>query len=97
LLARLADGARISDPETTAVLIMSDALKRELPHMLEEHTRIRVAVDELRRAAIAAHNNAAEQLAADLALHAQTEEEVLYPAAVLVGELVRARAHTNND
>ncbi len=27
----------------------------------------------------------------EIALHAQTEEEVLYPAAVLVGDIVRAR------
>jgi hypothetical protein len=32
-----------------------------------------------------------EQLADQLSLHAQTEEEVLYPAAVLVGEVIRAR------
>lgn len=30
-------------------------------------------------------------LAAELARHARSEEEVLYPAAVLVGELVRGR------
>jgi hypothetical protein len=30
-------------------------------------------------------------LGQQLALHAQTEEEVLYPAAVLVGDIVRAR------
>ena len=32
-----------------------------------------------------------ERLANDLALHAQTEEELLYPAAILVGDIVRAR------
>lgn len=32
-----------------------------------------------------------ERLTEQLALRAQTEEEVLYPAAVLVGELIRAR------
>jgi hypothetical protein len=32
-----------------------------------------------------------EQLAEQLALHAQTEEEVLFPAAVLVGDIIRAR------
>ena len=26
-----------------------------------------------------------------LALHAKTEEEVLYPAAILVGDVIRAR------
>ena len=32
-----------------------------------------------------------EHLAEQLALHAQTEGEVLYPAAVLVGDIIRAR------
>ena len=37
----------------------------------------------------AAHEFA--ELAAALALHAKSEEEIFYPAAVLVGDLVRAR------
>ena len=92
LLARLAAGTHIPDAERAAVLEMSDTLKRELPQMLEEHTRIRAAVGELRRAAIAAGDAAAEELATELALHAQTEEEVLYPAAILVGDVIRAKA-----
>jgi hypothetical protein len=59
--------------------------------MLEEHVRIRAAVDELRFAAEAEHSPMFLRLADQLALHARSEEEVLYPAAVLVGEVVRAR------
>ena len=32
------------------------------------------------------------KLAETLAAHAQTEEEVLYPAAILVGDIIRARS-----
>ena len=32
-----------------------------------------------------------EQFAEELLLHAQSEEEVLYPAAILVGDIIRAR------
>lgn len=92
LLARLAGGARLSNAEVTEALSMTDALKRELPRMLEEHKRIRTAVDNLRTAAKAERAAKYEELADHLALHAQTEEEVLYPAAVLVGDLIRARA-----
>jgi hemerythrin HHE cation binding domain-containing protein len=89
LLAPLAAGAR---PEgLREVLEMTDALKRELPRMLEEHKGIRAAVEKLRAAAREERQAKAEQLADDLAVHAQTEEEVLYPAAVLVGEVIRAR------
>jgi iron-sulfur cluster repair protein YtfE (RIC family) len=59
--------------------------------MLEEHKQIRVAVEQLRTAAREEQATRYERLAEELALHAQTEEEVLYPAAVLVGEIVRAR------
>jgi iron-sulfur cluster repair protein YtfE (RIC family) len=89
LLESLAAGVVVSDPR--AVLEMTDALRRELPHMLQEHTRIRAAVEKLRAAARAARRPQYVRLADELALHARTEEEVLYPAAILVGDLVRAR------
>jgi hypothetical protein len=57
--------------------------------MLEEHKGIRAAVESLRQAAISEGAVKYRQLADQLALHAQTEEEVLYPAALLVGELIR--------
>jgi hypothetical protein len=53
--------------------------------------RIRAAVAELRAAAESAGAEAQRELADELALHAQTEEQVLYPAALLVGDLLRAR------
>jgi iron-sulfur cluster repair protein YtfE (RIC family) len=77
--------------DATALLTMTDTLKRELPGMLAEHTRIRGAVRELREAARVEQAAKYERLAEQLALHAQTEEEVLYPAAVLVGDVIRAR------
>lgn len=89
LLAPLAAGER--PPEMATALAMADSLRRELPRMLEEHTRIRAAVQALRTAAQAERSTAAERLAEQLALHAQTEEEVLYPAAILVGDVIRAR------
>lgn len=91
LLARLAKGDRLAGAEAEEALAMTDALRRELPRMLEEHGQIRTAVSALREAARAERAAKQEELAAGLALHAQTEEEVLYPAAVLVGDLIRAR------
>jgi hypothetical protein len=89
LLLRLASGD--FTPDMAEVLPMTDALKQELPRMLQEHKSIRAAVENLRLAARADRAGKYEQLANDLALHAQTEEELLYPAAILVGEIVRAR------
>ncbi len=72
-------------------LALTDALRKELPRMLQEHKRIRAATEKLRIAAREENARAHEQLADTLATHAQTEEEVLYPAAILVGDIIRAR------
>jgi hypothetical protein len=89
LLRALADGRAI--PDMAAVLPLTDSLKAELPAMLAEHMSIGVAVQRLARVAREARQPEVERLAEEIRLHALTEEEVLYPAAVLVGELVRAR------
>ena len=72
-------------------LAMTDALRKELPRMLEEHKRIRAATEKLRTAAREQEASVHEQFAETLAAHAQTEEEILYPAAILVGDIIRAR------
>ncbi len=89
LLAPLAAGEAPAGMEP--VLAMTDALRKELPRMLEEHKRIRAATEKLRAAAREAKAKVHEQFADDLALHARTEEEILYPAAILVGDIIRAR------
>ena len=90
LLAPLARGA--FSPEMTAVLPMTDSLRAELPQMLEEHKAIRVATGRLADAARGEANAEVVDLAATLAAHAEAEEQLFYPAAMLVGEIVRARA-----
>lgn len=74
------------------VLPMTDSLRAELPHMLQEHVAIRAATVRLGEVARAEHNAPVMRLAEQLALHAKSEEEMFYPAAVLVGDIVRARA-----
>lgn len=90
LLAPLARGEPVT--EMQGVLAMTDSLRAELPRMLEEHKAIHAATTRLGDAARAEGNVAVAHLAEKLAMHAQSEEEVFYPAAILVGELVRARA-----
>jgi hypothetical protein len=79
------------DPSMEAVLPMTDALRAELPRMLEEHVAIGAAARELEHTARAAGNVEVERLAQALLLHARTEQEVLYPAAIMVGDWVRSR------
>ena len=89
LLAPLSRGE--TDLAMRAVLPMTDSLRAELPRMLQEHVAIRAATEKMGRAARAAGNVAVARLAEQLAMHARGEEEMFYPAAILVGDLVRAR------
>ncbi|TAK85039.1 MAG: hypothetical protein EPO20_12710 [Betaproteobacteria bacterium] len=86
LLSELARGG--VTPEMAEVLPMTRRLKAELPKMLAEHKQIVGALEKLRAAAHAAGRAEYEHFADALVLHAQTEEQVLYPAAILIGEHV---------
>jgi hypothetical protein len=91
LLPRLAKGQ--VTPDMADVLPLVARLKEEMPLMIEEHRAILGAV---RAFAIAADDEEDEKyirFAAELMVHAQLEEEVLYPAALLVGEYVKAKLH----
>jgi hypothetical protein len=91
-LGLLAPLARGDDAKAMrAILPLTDSLRAELPRMLEEHQAIAAATARLAKAAAAAHNTSVARFADALALHARSEEEMFYPAALLVGELVRAR------
>lgn len=88
-IALLADIAlRGVTPQMAEVLPLTRRLKAELPAMLAEHERIVAALEKLRAAARGAKLAEYERFADALVLHAQTEEQVLYPAAILVGEHV---------
>ena len=91
LLEALATGGTIDPKARAEALRMSSELKAELPKMLKEHVEIRSATEKLRAVAKSANNAAVVEFAEDLALHAETEEKVMYPAAILVGELLRGR------
>ena len=75
-----------------AVLPMTDALERELPQMLREHEVIRAAVTRFRGEAAKAGLDEYVRFSDELAAHARQEEEILYPAAVLVGRYVKRTA-----
>ncbi len=71
------------------VLALTDRLEAELPEMLEEHENIVAALQRLREAAERAGRSDVVAFAQQLVQHARTEEELMYPAAVLVGRHVR--------
>jgi hypothetical protein len=83
-LPDLAQGQTVA--ESDRVIELADKLKAELPQMLTEHKAIVMALDELAVAAQAEGKTGAIEFTEKLRLHAQNEEEILYPAAILVGE-----------
>jgi Hemerythrin HHE cation binding domain len=89
LLATIAQGT--VTPAMQPVLSMTDRLKRELPEMLAEHRTVVAALGDLAEAGKAEKRSDAARFAEKLRVHAETEEQVLYPAAILVGEFVRTR------
>lgn len=87
LLPRLARGE--VTPEMAEVVPMTDRLETELGQMLAEH---KVIVEALKTFAAAAERSSKPEFRAfaeKLIRHAKTEEEVTYPAAILVGRYLK--------
>jgi NAD(P)H-dependent flavin oxidoreductase YrpB (nitropropane dioxygenase family) len=89
LLVPLAEGQTWS--KMSEVLLMTARLKTDLPQMLEEHKAIVEALKDLIKEAKKASKPEYISFAEKLTLHAKNEEEVLYPAALLVGEYIELK------
>ncbi len=88
-LMKLAKGDIL--PDSDRLVALADSLKKDLNYMLHEHRGIVVELHKLREAATEEKRQEYVELAERLLLHARTEEEVLYPAAILAGEYLRLR------
>ena len=73
-------------PDMRELLTMTDRLKAELSQMLEEHKTIVAAAKNLTQVALKEKRMEYAHFSEKLILHAKTEEEVLYPASILIGE-----------
>lgn len=73
------------------VLVMTDKMKKDLPNMLKEHKAIVAKLKKLISVAKKEKRPEVAHFAEKLMIHAQTEEEVLYPAAILIGEFIKLK------
>lgn len=89
LLPRLARGE--FTPDMAKILPKAEMMKAELPRMLKEHELIVEALRRLLQAAVKERHDGYAGFAQKLILHAQQEEEVFYPASILVGEYIKLR------
>jgi hypothetical protein len=88
LLAALAEGD--IEPGMAHVLELTDKLEVELPHMIAEHEEIVTALQRLEKAAQAESKPEHARFAHKLMAHGRIEEEVSYPAAILIGRYLKA-------
>lgn len=91
LLSDLAKGQTSSDMR--AAIAMAEKLKEDWQQMLSEHQQIVGSLDKLAKAAKAENHPQVVRFVESLKLHAQTEEEVLYPTAILVGEYLKLKLY----
>lgn len=87
MLAPWAEGR--ATPNMKELLNLTDRMKAELPQMVREHHEIVRALKSLADAAQSEGKPQYARFADKLILHAQTEEQVLYPAAILIGEYAK--------
>jgi hypothetical protein len=89
LLVSLSQGK--FEAEMAEVLKMTDKLEVELPTMLAEHQEIVAALEKLINAARAENKPDVVHFAEKLMLHAQAEEQVSYPTALMIGRYVKSK------
>lgn len=93
VLPRLARGEVTADMEP--LIAKAERLKAELPRMLDDHKHIVSALQVLLQAATKENHGGYARFAQKLILHAQMEEEVFYPASILVGEYLKSKLGTS--
>lgn len=79
------------EPWMAELLPLADQLRADLPSLKQEHVAITRALETLRTAAWAEGHPEYAFLAQRLKHHIRVEEEILYPAAIVTAECVRAR------
>jgi len=79
-------------PEMRDFLELSGVLRVEMPGLLEGHRRIKEALKEMTAAALDEGLPEYIHFAEQLITHARFEEEIIYPAAWLAGEYIKAKA-----
>jgi hypothetical protein len=91
LLGALARGEPLSDAQVRQAMAMSERLRTEYDEMLGEHVQLQAALSALAVAARDEHQADHAAFAEALMMHAEGEEQVLYPATLLIGEYLELR------
>ncbi len=91
LLPALTQTGNEIDLEMGIAVEMTNTLQAELPRLRAEHRAILAGVQRLSQAAQEEGNAEYQRLSEWLRLHIEEEEEVYYPAALLVGAFLKIK------
>lgn len=75
--------------DTNEAIKMSEMLESKLSELNKEHGNILKVLNDLKHVAKEENNNKAKQFVKDLMLHIDIEDQVLYPATILVGNYLK--------
>lgn len=87
LLLALADGNWELD--AAEAIKMSEILKSKLSELKKEHDNISLALQKLKEVAMEKNNLSVNRFVKDLVQHVDIEDQVLYPATILVGNYLK--------
>jgi hypothetical protein len=90
VLTAIAVGGMPDNP--AAIIAKTDRLRVELADMLKEHQAIAKSLESLYDAATGDERQELARFARKLLLHAQMEEQIYYPASLLIGEYLKLKA-----
>jgi hypothetical protein len=94
-LPLLASGAMPAQSE--AMIGLTEKLKSQLIHLSVEHQMIKAYMGELKQAAVRDNHPEITEFEKELHKHATSEEEVLFPAAILVGEYLKLKSQQSQQ
>jgi len=78
--------------QSKEVILLTEKLKSQLSHLSVEHQLIKAYMDELMQAATNEKHPEIIEFEKELQKHANTEEEVFFPAAILIGEYLKLKS-----
>jgi len=91
LLQNMARGQMPTDEQAAAAIAMADKLRANYQQMLDEHQQVVAALHRLAEAAREENKPSQADFAQALMLHAQNEEQVLYPATLVLGDYLKLK------
>jgi hypothetical protein len=78
--------------QTKEVIKLCEKLKSQLSHLSVEHQLINAYLKELKQVAAKENQPGIIEFENELQKHAKTEEEIFFPAAILIGEYLKLKS-----